>query len=1552
MRFSIILAIFFFSSVAQAQITGDSAAEAITRLNQPRDASIVANSVDAGTGAFSMEATVLSVNAARAFEFTALYDSIVPPTSIVARPRSLGLGWTHPFSAVLEGNPNTVVFIWWDDNRRNSYEKVGSNYVPREESAQYDRLIRNGGGDWRITRPDGTEYRFDSDGKLTQIANKIRQKIEVQHDGVGRITKLVEPVTGKQIQFSYPSLNSIRVSHLTDPAGRQTHFIYDSNGRLRALHNPTEFDSSNGDSFVPKAIPDNNPAGLVHTVNVNRSTPMGLLNVDILNLGHQRPNDLTITLTSPQGTSVELQDLLVHPSASALDAQGVVLQEFEGENPQGAWRLTVVDHQAGSTGELNGFIFSLSDRTYPTYLTYNAGRLLLQASDAVGARLFANQYDGVGRVIAQDDGRDDTPLSTFSYTGTPSGGVVTMYTNRNGGQQIFEHDSKYRLLRFIDPLGAETVYTYNGKGERLTIKDPLARVTAFGYDSNGNVITVVDPALNVTQMNYDSEHNLTRFIDAAGNETTFNYSNGNVTRVRDALGHQTDKQYGGNGQLLQNMMDDGAGVQYTYTAGMITGARRMDASGSKIEKTDYDALGFPTSLTDAEGRKTEFEYDERLNVVARTNPLGDVEIKQYDERNRLRRIVDHKGNQTLLTYDGNNNVVARTNALGQTTMFYYDAEDQLNEIVDPLGRTSHTVYDAVGRAVRTIDGVGNVSRREYDVVGNLMAVYDGEDRLVRSVVYDLRDLPVEVVDALGARIQNSYDVLGNLISITDNAGLVTYFRYDKLNRLVEVEDPLGRVLKKEYFSDDVVQAIENAAGKRTTFSYDRANRVRQIEPPAGSIAQVEFNYDEAYQVTQDRLPGGARRDYQYDDGGRLTRISYVGSDRPGNRKMTYDDNGNLLRVEVEAGGLDPSGVQLQREYDALDRVTKFTDVHGTSLRYVYDASGNLTSLTYPDGRVLHYVYNEANQLTEVVDWANRHTQFGYDTDSRITSILFPNGVMRLMQYDAGGRLTSRRDLRSTGAVIVEYSYEYDAQGQVSVESGGPPAPPYLPAAMAMTHLFDGRLATVNGAAVSYDSRHNITSAPLDGTPYDFKYNLNNRLIEVNGRDREYDAADNLIAWDGPGGRTRLSVNPQAGLPQVVLKRDPNGTSHYYVYAGGLLYDEVGGDIRIYHYDYRGNTVAFSNGSGSVVGTVAYGPFGEIIGRSGASDSIFLHGGLWGVITDPQTELQYMRFRWYAPQLKQFLSKDDHVGDITSPASLNRFAYAGNNPISFNDPTGEFLNFIAAAVGAAVGAVVGVAVTVVSKAIKGERITAGDIIGSAVGGAVTGGLVGLCAGVCGPAALIAGGAVAGALGGGAGNLLGQGIDVATGADAFDGNELTSEIIGGAIFGAIPFGGKGAKAVSKGLGRGATSGAARGLTKGSVSKSLRKIATPAGEIQLLVTRRSLGGKTIFPSLASATRSAAADSAAAAARRRVFAGNFLTDMGVGLIQTAFTDLVFGSGSPAPTQPQGAAGVLSASRDEINAGQRGVYGEFSHWRLYQSFHLLTGVPLPNNPNSPLAEF
>jgi RHS repeat-associated protein len=354
----------------------------------------------------------------------------------------------------------------------------------------------------------------------------------------------------------------------------------------------------------------------------------------------------------------------------------------------------------------------------------------------------------------------------------------------------------------------------------------------------------------------------------------------------------------------------------------------------------------------------------------------------------------------------------------------------------------------------------------------------------------------------------------------------------------------------------------------------------------------------------------------------------------------------------------------------------------------------------------------------------------------------------------------------------------------------------------------------------------------------------------------------------------------------------------------LLYEEVNGGIRVLHYDQGGSTVAFSDDAGAVVGRVSYGPFGEIGDRQGASDSLFLYGALFGVATGPNG-LNYMRFRWYSPQIKRFINQDEHFGDITKPGTLNRFAYAANNPLRFNDPKGELFS-LCAAIGAAIGAVVNVVVTVLVKGLTVgfDKITAGDIVGAAVAGAIVGGAAGACIGAdavtCGTLGAIAIGAGAGAIG----NLVGQGIDLATGAQQeFDLLSLGLDFGFGAVGGAIP-GGK--QAIEQ---------AVKQSAKAAFSKLpfTKKLLISLGKFEI--------------------------------------GQIATDAIVGLYlgrvrQQAQQDLEGGNDIFSN------AAVRNQGRSELNRGRQGVFGEFAHWDFYLNALAAASRPMPNNPNNMLATF
>ena len=57
------------------------------------------------------------------------------------------------------------------------------------------------------------------------------------------------------------------------------------------------------------------------------------------------------------------------------------------------------------------------------------------------------------------------------------------------------------------------------------------------------------------------------------------------------------------------------------------------------------------------------------------------------------------------------------------------------------------------------------------------------------------------------------------------------------------------------------------------------------------------------------------------------------------------------------------------------------------------------------------------------------------------------------------------------------------------------------------------------------------------------------------------------------------------------------------------------------------------------------------------------------MTEDDTELYYMRARYYSPVLRRFVNADIVAGSIDNAGTLNRYAYCNGDPVSYVDPFG-------------------------------------------------------------------------------------------------------------------------------------------------------------------------------------------------------------------------------------------------------------------------------------------
>ena len=123
-----------------------------------------------------------------------------------------------------------------------------------------------------------------------------------------------------------------------------------------------------------------------------------------------------------------------------------------------------------------------------------------------------------------------------------------------------------------------------------------------------------------------------------------------------------------------------------------------------------------------------------------------------------------------------------------------------------------------------------------------------------------------------------------------------------------------------------------------------------------------------------------------------------------------------------------------------------------------------------------------------------------------------------------------------------------------------------------------------------------------------------------------------------------------------------------MYGLGLIGEEKLGCFKTYHFDLRGSTVAITDMLGNITDSFAYDTYGKLISRTGSTKILFMYNGRDGVVTD-DNGLIYMRARYYSPEMKRFINADIIPGKLSNAITLNRFAYANGNPVSFVDPFG-------------------------------------------------------------------------------------------------------------------------------------------------------------------------------------------------------------------------------------------------------------------------------------------
>ncbi|MDA8213353.1 MAG: carbohydrate binding domain-containing protein [Clostridia bacterium] len=404
---------------------------------------------------------------------------------------------------------------------------------------------------------------------------------------------------------------------------------------------------------------------------------------------------------------------------------------------------------------------------------------------------------------------------------------------------------------------------------------------------------------------------------------------------------------------------------------------------SSTTTLEYDAAGnYATAVTDPLGNRTDFGYDSAGNRTMVDDAKGNITYFGYDALNNLTSVTDPLGKVFRFGYDPVSLQVAYRDgrSLNDTdntyrTLFGYNELNQITSVTDPLNRTLSNSYD----------DSSNLSATTLPDGKQVLYAYDAANHLTQKRY-----------SSEATQYNFSYDTASNLQQVTDNLARSYIYSFDKANRLTSATDLFG--YRQDFGLDNAgnITSITDSNGKSTSYLYSSTNKLLYLTTPLGY--QVNFIYDEAGRPFRIFRNNGYFAHLRYDRAGRVSEIADSGN--PGGAKIQYyyDANGNIT------GMTSADGYQ-SFSYDALNRLTGWTDEFSANTTYTYDAVGNLTQ---KGSRT--FTYNAANEIT--------NQGFTYDTNGNLTS----DGNFNYA-YDGENRLV-RVTRVSDGSTVATYEYDY------------------------------------------------------------------------------------------------------------------------------------------------------------------------------------------------------------------------------------------------------------------------------------------------------------------------------------------------------------------------------------------------------------------------------------------------------------------------------------------------------------------------------------------------
>ncbi|MEY8268875.1 RHS repeat-associated core domain-containing protein [Lachnospiraceae bacterium 64-25] len=1077
---------------------------------------------------------------------------------------------------------------------------------------------------WAEKSGKRTDYRYDFLERLTDTAYPDGSHEKLFRDGEGNILKKVHPNAydgktkdGEGTSYDYDGENRLLRIHYPD--GGVERFFYDAEGNRIKHVLPEQYDETldDGEGWTyaydagDRLVSVTGPEGIVENTYAY----------------------------DPWGNCVRKTDEKGCSAYYTYDLMGRLIRELV---PVGEDAGNVRYRKTSYAYDDNG------NRIKETRHggSYGAeGELLAEGEDLI--LTFA--YDAKNRLVRVEDGQAARISYRYDARGNRTGEEqVIRAGNAAAGERAvlrkirYSYDRAGRLIKKTELL--DDGLTENPSGT------PDTAVTSYSYDANGNRTGIITPEGCHISRRYDERDRLIEECvedraDDIRRTTIVSYDKaGNILSVRqegrDGQAREISYDYDLKDRLIHAAELDGPVLELTYDRN----DRRKEQK--QLLPADDESYG-----------RTEFRYDMRGNLTGRYRDDVMEEQNSYDIRGNRLTITDGDGvevsrrygiqNEQLeistinsreqgkavqkLSYDARGRITGVEDGCGGKTHYALDGWGRITAVGTPEGGREEYAYDQAGNIIETTDARGGKIRYAYNSQGKVCAVTDQSGN-TETFRYDREGRQIQHTDRKGTRTETKYNVHGQpvLKVCTDNQGnrhVMGTWEYDDFGQLKKsvaggfcytyTYRPDGKLLKKwssgrlviscSYYKDGSLKSLTDVTGKTLHYGYDEAGRLSSLKDDGEGLL-TEYAYTAVGRLREIRTRERFRASYEYDGDGNLSRLR-IGNDGDGSLLydafMVYDLNGNRTGKTGERLGADGKCKEMHTVY-RYDLMNRLTEERR-------GADGDRYSYDLTGNRLKKQHYHYAMTAGKILDEQSAKGTMGNDVFAENCDII---DWEENYCYNERNQLTEKRTLSG----IAEYLYDE------------------------------------NGSLVSEKEGEKTAS---------YRYDLLNRQMYV----KTLDGKEQENLYDGEGLRAELKENGKVSTflfkdGESLVECDGDNTlARRHMQGAGLSHVQTmdDGAYHAYHHDEQGSTAYVTGNRGAVENCYVYDAFGNVLEKKEDIRSRILYTGQQ---YDQETGQYYLRARYYNPLIGRFTQEDIYRGD-----GLNLYAYCGNNPVMYYDPSG-------------------------------------------------------------------------------------------------------------------------------------------------------------------------------------------------------------------------------------------------------------------------------------------